>query len=389
MPAGDNVQLSIMDFKDSIIQLSERVAKLKGNLQTEEATKNALIMPMLQALGYDVFNPFEVVPEMDCDLGKKGEKIDYAIKRGDDVIILVECKSSTQNLDLHSTQLARYYVSSNARFGVLTNGVEYRFYADLNKANIMDKKPFLVIDMLNLPDSDIEQLKKFHKSYYNESEILCTAQELQITIQVKELLNKNFQNPGDEFTRYFVKCINDWKSTAKQIEQYRPIVKKSIAAVINDIIAERLNVAIKSEENQVAVQTTDNLDDNKDADDELPDGVTYMDKQSGVTTTQEEIDAYNIVRSILRKQINASDIVYKDFKSYFAVGIANASYWWICRFSFGTRKKSVFFPADDYKSQEKIDIDTIDDLFKHADKIEELGKIAFSYWEKYKNKHSK
>lgn len=372
-----------MDFKDQIQQLAERIEKQKDVISTEEATKNAFIMPMISALGYDIFNPFEVVPEMDCDLTKKGDRIDYAIKKDDATIILIECKHCKQNLDLHNTQLSKYYAASNARFGILTNGIEYRFYADLDKTNIMDEKPFLIINMLDLSDNDIEQLKKFHKSYYDEDNILSTAQELQITIQIKDLLTKNFQNPGDEFTRYFVRCLNDWKSTAKQIEQYKPILKKSIASVINDIIAERLNVAIKNEEQATGQQPAND----KEESDKLPDGVTYVDKENGVMTTQEEIDAYNIIRSILRKNIDANRIVFKDFKSYFAIGIDKASYWWICRLAFGTRKKAIYIPTEDYKSQEKIDIDTIDDIFKYADKIEESFKLALDAINNYKAKH--
>ena len=86
-----------MDFKGHIKQLSERVAKLKENIGTEEATKTAFIMPFIQALGYDVFDPTEVVPEFTCDLGiKKGEKIDYAIYKDGQPIILIECKNWQQ-----------------------------------------------------------------------------------------------------------------------------------------------------------------------------------------------------------------------------------------------------------------------------------------------------
>ncbi len=128
-----------MDFKDTLLQLAERIEKQKDNVATEEATKNAFIMPMIAALGYDVFNPFEVVPELDCDLvKKKGEKIDYAIKKDDETILLIECKHCGQDLNLHDTQLKKYFVASNARFGVLTNGIEYRFYTDLEKVNIID-----------------------------------------------------------------------------------------------------------------------------------------------------------------------------------------------------------------------------------------------------------
>lgn len=372
-----------MDFKDQITQLAERISKQKDVIQTEEATKNAFIMPMIAVLGYDVFNPFEVVPEMDCDLTRKGDRIDYAIKKDNATILLIECKHCGQNLDLHNTQLAKYYAASNARFVILTNGIEYRFYADLDKINIMDKNPFLIVNMLNLSDNVIEQLKKFHKSYYNESDILSTAQELQITIQIKDLLIRNFQNPGEDFTRYFIRCLNDGKSTAKQVELYKPILKKSIASVINDIISDRLNVTIKNEgQEQQDKESSITSDTNH-----TTYGVVYSDAENGIATTQEEIDAYNIIRSILHKYISDDKILYKDFKSYFAIGIENPSYWWICRLAFGQRNKSIYFPAEGYKSQTKVNIDTIDDIFKYADKIEQCFKQAQSACKNWKNKH--
>ena len=368
-----------MDFKDQIIQLSEKIAKQKDNIATEEATKTSFIMPMISALGYDVFNPFEFVPEMDCDLTKRGDKIDYAIMKDNTPILLIECKHCKQNLDLHSTQLAKYYAASNARFGVLTNGIEYRFYADLEKQNIMDEKPFLIVDMLDLSDSDIEQLKKFHKSYYNEQDILSTAQELQITIQIKDLLNKNFQQPGDEFTRYFVKCLNDWKSSSKLIEQYRPIVKKSIASVINDIIADRLNVAIKSEVVSELKQNEGEISSDVSAEataKELPNGVVFQDDEKGIVTTQEEMDAYNIVRSILRQYIDVKRIQYNDYKSYFTINLDGSTWWWICRLYLGKRKKQFCIPKEKYTSNEWIEIESIYDLFIHADQIKSGLDVA-------------
>lgn len=359
-----------MDFKDSIAQLVDKIAKQKEAIQTEEATKTSFILPMIAALGYDIFNPFEVVPEMDCDLTKKGDRLDYAIMKDEQAVILIECKHCKQNLNLHSTQLSKYYAASNARFGVLTNGIEYRFYADLDKANIMDEKPFLIVNMLDLSDTDIEQLKKFHKSYYNESEILSTAQELQIMIQVKDILNKNFQSPGDEFTRYFVKCLNDGKSSTKLIEQYKPIIKKSTSSVINDIIQDRLNLASKNTELQVgsAVAVTNEKDDDK-----LQDGVVA--KENGVVTTQEEIDAYNIIRSILRKFTDAKRIIYNDTKSYFVIAF-NSKWYWICRLSLKPYSKRIGFPTQDRKSCEWVQIESLDDIFNYAEKLEQSLKIA-------------
>lgn len=370
-----------MDFKDQILQLSDRIKKQKDSISTEEATKNAFIMPLIASLGYDIFNPFEVVPEMDCDLiRKKGEKIDYAIMKDENPILLIECKHCKQDLNLHDTQLQKYFVASKSRFGVLTNGIEYRFYTDLEKVNIMDERPFLVVNMLDLSDADIEQLKKFHKSYYNEDNVLSTANELKYTTEIKEIFNKEIQSPTSDFVRFFAKQIyTTGQITQKVVEMFTPLVKKSMSIVINDIIAERLNTAMKNDEQ---VEDTTNLSSNlanppkENAESKLPEGIVYMDKEVGIVTTQEEMDAYNIVRSILRRNVDASRITYKDYKSYFVISLDNSQWYWICRISIGTRKKQIGIPVDKYKNCEWIQIDCIDDIFKYADRLEETLKMA-------------
>lgn len=197
-----------MDFKDSIKQISERIETLKANLPTEEATKTALIMPFINALGYDVFNPLEVLPEMCCDIGtKKGEKIDYAIMKDGEPIILIECKHWEQDLNLHDNQLLRYFNVSKAKFGVLTNGITYRFYTDLSEPNIMDEKPFLEINMLDLKDTQIEELKKFHKSYFDVDMILSSASELKYMGELRTVIGKEFTNPSTDFVRFFGKQV--------------------------------------------------------------------------------------------------------------------------------------------------------------------------------------
>jgi len=160
-----------MDFKDQVKQLTERVIRVKDTIQTEEATKTALVMPFLQVLGYDVFNPSEVVPEFISDIGtKKGEKVDYAIMSDAtgqlEPCMLIECKHWKQSLTLHDNQLLRYFHVTKARFGILTNGIIYRFYTDLQQPNKMDEKPFLEINLLDLRDNHVEELKKFSKPYH-------------------------------------------------------------------------------------------------------------------------------------------------------------------------------------------------------------------------------
>ncbi|GHT39255.1 hypothetical protein FACS189437_02070 [Bacteroidia bacterium] len=234
-----------MDFKDVIKQLSERVDKLKENLLTEEATKNALIMPFLTAMGYDVFNPLEVVPEFTCDIGtKKGEKIDYAIFKDNQPIMLIECKHWEQDLNLHDNQLIRYFNVSNAKFGLLTNGIIYRFYTDLVTPNKMDEKPFLEVDLTDPKSNQVEELKKFHKAYFDLDNILNSANELKYTGELKSILSKEFTNPGPEFVKLLSKQVYDGIITAKLLDQFTVLVRKSISNHINDIINERLKTAL-------------------------------------------------------------------------------------------------------------------------------------------------
>lgn len=165
-----------MEFKDELKKYTERLETIKDTLQTEEATKMSLIVPFFQLLGYDVFNPLEFCPEYTADIGiKKGEKVDYAILMDNEPVILVEAKSVNKKLDRHSSQLFRYFVSTSAKFAVLTNGVEYKFYTDLDETNKMDKDPFLSINLLNLKDNEITQLSKFKKRNLNISEIMDSA----------------------------------------------------------------------------------------------------------------------------------------------------------------------------------------------------------------------
>ena len=363
-----------MDFKDTIMQLSEKIAKQKDTVATEEATKTAFILPMINALGYDVFDPTEVVPEMDCDLIKsKGEKIDYAIMKDGEPIMLIECKDSKQNLNLHSTQLQKYFVASKSRFGVLTNGVEWRFYTDIDKQNIMDEKPFLVINMLDLANEDVEQLKKFHKSYYNESEIFSTANELKYMTEIKSILQKEIPNPSSSFVDYFVRQVYSGRVYPSVIEQFTPFVKKAFSTVINDIIQDRLNSAIKNEEQQTEKTSEDKI--------------TEVEDNNGIITTQEELDAFEIIKKIVRVKYDISELNYKDFKSYFLIYNNDIS-WWVCRVSLKQYSKSIIFPDETYSGNyERVSISSIDDIYKLKERILSFMEIAVNRKQRWYDKH--
>lgn len=361
-----------MDFKDSLLQLSERIGKLKESISTEEATKNAFIMPLIAALGYDVFNPLEVVPELDCDLvKKKGEKIDYAIIKDGSPIILIECKHWNQDLNLHDTQLKKYFVASNARFGVLTNGIEYRFYTDLEKPNIMDDKPFMVINMLDMSDAEIEQIKKFHKSYYDEDNILSTAQELKYTVELRSILNAEFNSPSPEFVKYFTKQIYEGQVNQRIIEQFTPLIKKAIAGIINDTISDRLGLAMRTSHDIPAVDEEFNQQGTIDVDvpQQLPEGVVCMSDDGNIVTTQEEIDAFLIVKAILCSVVDVSRVYYRDTQSYFGILLDDNNRKPICRMYFNAKSVKYIALIDKDKKETKHEIKSLNEIYAFSQQI--------------------
>jgi hypothetical protein len=346
-----------MDFKDQIKQLAERIAKLKESIATEEATKNAFIMPMIQILGYDVFNPLEVVPEFTADVGiKKGEKIDYAILREGKPLILIECKHWKQNINLHEGQLVRYFQAANARFGVLTNGIEYRFFTDLSKPNMMDERPFFEFSVTEMKENEIEELKKFHKSYFDLANIVNTASELKYTAEIKNLIQKEIADPSEWFVRGLAKIAYDGMVTSKVLEQFTALTKKSFTQVISDMIAGRLKNALREE--QTAAETP--------APAVSPEEAAAAEEENRIVTTQEELEGYYAVRAVLRGAVDLKRVVYRDTVTYFGILLDDNNRKTICRLHFnGTRKYIETF--DDMKKGTKHEISSIDDIFNYGD----------------------
>lgn len=239
-----------MDFIDQIRQESKRVESLKDTIQTEEATKTSIIMPFFaNIMGYDVFNPMEFTPEYTADVGiKKGEKVDYAVMSQGNPIILIEAKWIGEKLDKHDSQLFRYFGTTTAKFAILTNGLIYKFYTDLDEPNKMDDSPFLEINMLDLKEAQIAELKKFHKSTFDVDEIITVASELKYSNDFKQTFASELQNPSDEMVKLFITSIYKGVKTQGVIEKFRPIVKKSLNQFISEMMNDRIKNALNTDD---------------------------------------------------------------------------------------------------------------------------------------------
>ena len=324
-----------MDFIDELKQFSKRVESVKDSIQTEEATKTSIIMPFFAMLGYDVFNPNEFCPEYTADVGiKKGEKVDYAILKDGSPIILIEAKWIGENLQKHDSQLFRYFGTSKAKFAILTNGQIYKFFTDLEEANKMDEKPFLTVDILDIKEPQVAELKKFCKSNFDVDTIFDIASELKYVNAFKNLFLEQLQSPTDDFTKLFLNDIYSGVKTQNVIDKFRPILKKSL----NQCITETMNDKIKTV-----------LDKNDAAEEEQPDLPEERKREKNINTTDEELEGYFIVKNILKDVVSMDDVFYRDNESYMNVLYKNSRNKWICRFVFTDTQKYILIPDKDRK----------------------------------------
>lgn len=346
-----------MELIDSIRQIAKVYAERKDAIQTEEATKNALIMPFIAALGYDVFNPSEVIPEYTADIGtKKGEKVDYAIIKDGKPIMLIEAKWSGDELDVSKEgQLLRYFHTTPAAIGILTNGHEYRFYTDLDQQNVMDQRPFLQFSICNMNDQIIRELKKFTKTVFSIDEIISTASELKYTGAMKSYLMEQLSEPSEDFVRHMATQVFEGRLTENAREKFKAITKKAFSQFISDRVSDRLASALSEEKASTTpyVQETPCEEESN---------------KSRIETTQEELDAFNIVKAILRVKVDVKRIFIRDFARHCNVLLDDSLRKPVCRFYFNTSNKYLgVFDAE--KKETKVAIESLDDIYAHAEEL--------------------
>jgi len=353
-----------MDFIDKIKQFSKRVDSIKDSLPTEEATKTSIIMPFFALLGYDVFNPDEFMPEYTADVGiKKGEKVDYAILSNGEPTILIECKWIGEKLDKHGSQLFRYFSTTKARFGILTNGRIYRFFTDLDENNKMDEKPFLEIDILNIKEAQVSELKKFHKSNFDVEKIFDVASELKYENEFKSVFANLLQNPSDDFVRLFLSDTYEGKFTQKVVDKFKPILKKSLNTYITELMNDKIKTALGTQDD--AVPNNVDITSQEHTQEQIPEST---EKESKIITTEQELEGYFIVKNLVKDIVDINDITYKDNERYMAILYKAKTTKWICRFYFNTSTKYLAIP-DENKKEEKIVIQNVYDIENYKDKL--------------------
>jgi hypothetical protein len=341
--------MDIEKFGEELKKLGKRVEKIKNNINTEEATKTSLVMPFFQILGYDIFDPTEFVPEFTADVGiKKGEKVDYAIMLNSQPVILIEAKAINEQLTKHDSQLFRYFGTTTSKFGILTNGEEYKFFTDLEEQNKMDITPFLIVNISNIKDSQIPEVAKFHKDNFDIENIVSTASELKYLNNLKIFLNDQMNTPSEEFTKYLVGEIYDGVKTKSTLDKFKPIIKKGLAQFINERVNEKLSAALNT---------------SAAAKEEI---IEPIQSEPEIITPAEEMETFTIVKIILKDTIQIDRLYYRDNKSYFNILLDDNIRKWIVRvFVYDNKIKMVLNDSN----KTSYEISTPVDLMLHSNEI--------------------
>lgn len=340
-----------MEIQVKLKELSDRIIQLKDQITTEEGTKNAFIMPFISLLGYDIFNPLEVVPEFTADIGlKKGEKVDYAIFQNGNPILIIECKHWHENLNVHNSQLFRYFHVTKTRFALLTNGIDYRFYSDLEETNKMDEKPFLEFNLTELKDSTINEITKFHKSNFDVDSIISNASSLKYIKEIKKIIVDELTSPTDDFVRHFASQAYSGKLMKSVIEDFRDLVQKAFSQIISERVNDRLQNALRKETEKQVEEKVEPVEISK------------------IDTTEEELDGFRIVVAILRRRIDVKRITHRDTQSYFGVLLDDNNRKPLCRLHFNTSNKYITL-FDTEKQGTKILLEKIEDIYNYETQL--------------------
>lgn len=394
------------NFKSNIKSLATTIKTRRSSITSEEATKTALIMPFFQMLGYNVFDPDEFSPEFTADLGiKKGEKVDYAIMQGSEPLILIEAKPVYSSLPKHENQLARYFTSTAAKFAILTNGDEYRFYTDIEKPNLMDQEPFFVVSLSSLKDSQLKELAKFRKESFNASLLLDTASEMKVINAIKSYLNRQFVEPDDDFLKHLLGVVYEGHKKQSVIDRHSPLIKRALKEFITETVNEVFQATLDNDTLQTVLAQPLTVDGSesgfqragsglqgvtglqrltglqsvesglprvKNASTTPSDTPDAVSRTSEVVTTPEELEAFTLVQKLLHGVVAPERLSYKDNPEYFAIRLDNNRNKWICNLHFNRAKLAVVFRGSTYK--DRVIIESVQGLSQHKERLQEIAR---------------
>lgn len=328
-----------MAFSDNLRTLANQIEERRKHVATEEAVKQALILPFIGLLGFDIYNPAELIPEYKAGWAKATEKIDYALQLAGRCVLFVEAKGPNETLTNYDAQLAKYFNSTpEVKFAIITNGVQYRFFTDLQEPNILDKKPFFEFDFDSFADADVTVLERFRKDVFSVENLVGYAEDLVFLGTLKNRFKKLLREPSDEFISFAIKDagIVDTRVTQKVVDRFRPLVKESISAAVLEIVQQSLlpQAAVLERADPIPAPPIA---------EPVPPLESTKDSEIGprIVTTDDELRAFDIIKTAVAAHVpDEKQIRYNDTTSYFAVQY-NVTTRWFARLWVQDRERKI------------------------------------------------
>lgn len=325
-------------FKDRMASHIQHVISVGKHCTTEETTKQALILPLLDILGFNPYDPTKVRAEYSADFtgAKNGERVDYALFCHDVPVMFIEAKAYAENLTNHSPQLSRYFnTTPEVTVAAITNGREWRFFTDLKDKNIMDDTPFLRINFENVDESKIKQLSQFCHDRFQPEALRTLAEESVYLSAFTKTISESLQNTDSEFVRYVASRSNIGRQLNQRfIDSITPIVKQAVERSVSAMVVYGLSRQVQ--EQQVIEESQQEII--------VDEKVSIVDPENErIVTTYTERLLFDYVKLILDE---SDDLVAKDTESYLSVLYKGKSNRWILRYYDHKQRPCINMPLE-------------------------------------------
>lgn len=330
-------------FKSRLKAHNQHVKSVGMHCTTEETTKQALILPFLDILGFSPYDPQKVKAEYGADFPgvKASERVDYALFCQGIPVMFIEAKAYKEKIDNHCPQLSRYFnATPEVTISAITNGVEWRFFTDLKEKNIMDSAPFLKMRMDEITDADAEQLFRFRHDKFKPEALRTLAEESVFLSAFTKTISSSLRDVDQEFVRYVAGRSNvERQLNQRFLDSITPLVKQAVELSVSAMVVSGLSGKNSTIEN-INNEDIENNDTNTTVDERAD----IIDPENpNIVTTYNERVLFEKIVSIIGPEHN---IQYKDTASYFNILYQGKTNRWIVRYFDKKNKASIQLPIE-------------------------------------------
>ncbi|MGJ0622818.1 type I restriction endonuclease [Xenorhabdus bovienii] len=327
------------NFKLKLKHHVEHVKNAGEHCATEETTKQALILPFLDILGFSPYDPQKVKAEYGADFpgAKANERVDYALFCQSVPVMFIEAKGYKEKIENHCPQLSRYFNSTpEVTISAITNGQEWRFFTDLKQKNVMDPTPFLRIRMDEISDADASQLYRFRHDKFKPEALRTLAEESVYLSAFTKTISSSLRDVDSEFVKYVASKSNvERQLNQRFIESITPLVKQAVEKSVSAMVVSGLS-------NRHTPIDEIPIDKEPSVEHSEPDEIVDPNNPN-IITTKNELALFEKIKSIIGENI---DIQYKDTESYFGILYQGKSHRWIVRYFDKKNKSYIQIPIE-------------------------------------------